>query len=46
MAFGTVLMALAVYKATSIWKKGGKLRRFNLVKVLIQDQVLYFLVYA
>lgn len=38
-------MVLAVYKAAIIWqdcKFGG----LNLVKVLIQDQILYFIVYV
>ena len=38
-------MALAVYKATIIWKEEEKIKGLNLVKVLTQDQVLYFIVY-
>lgn len=39
-------MALAVYKATMIWKEDKKLRGMNLIGVIIQDQVFYFIVYV
>lgn len=37
-------MTLAVRKARIIWKEDGQLRGLNLVRVLIQDQILYFTV--
>lgn len=44
MAYGLILMVLAVYKATVIWKEDGNFKGMTLVKVLIQDQILYFIV--
>lgn len=39
-------MALAVYKAAVIWKEDRSFRGLNLMKVLIQDQILYFVAYV
>ena len=38
-------MILSVYKATVIWKEEESFRGLNLVKVLLEDQILYFIVY-
>lgn len=38
-------MVLAVYKAAVIWKEEGKFRGLHLINVLLQDQILYFIVY-
>lgn len=46
MAFGFVLMVLALYKATVLWKEDGKIEGIGLIKVLIQDQAIYFFVYV
>lgn len=46
MAYGLVLMALALYKATVMWKNDGKYGGMTLVKVLIQDQIFYFFMYV
>lgn len=46
MAYGLVLMALALYKATVIWQNDGKYGGMTLVKVLIQDQIIYFFMYV
>lgn len=44
--FGLVIMVLAVYKAAIMWKENGEFRGLNLIKVLIQDQLLYFFMYG
>ena len=41
MAYGTLLLVLALIKATEFWKLNG-IRGSRLVWVLIKDQVLYF----
>ena len=41
MAYGTLLLVLALIKATELWKVIG-IRGSRLVWVLIKDQVLYF----
>ena len=43
MVFGTVLMVLAVHKAAEYWKMSAGFKGFTLVKVLLRDQVLYFM---
>lgn len=42
LTFEFALVVLAFYKATNLWREGGKFRRLELVKVLVQDQILYF----
>lgn len=42
MTYGVILMALAVYKAAEFWKLSSGFKGLNLVKVLIADQVVYF----
>ena len=42
LSFGTLLLTLAVYKAMEYWKLSSGLKGFHLVKVLTQDQVLYY----
>lgn len=39
-------MVLAVYEAMVIWKGTFGLRGSELIKVLIRDQVFYFLAYV
>ena len=36
-------MALALYKAAEYWRMSAGFKGFTLVKVLIYDQILYFL---
>ena len=43
LAYGTLLLVLAVYKARELWKLDG-LTGSRLVLVLIRDQVLYYFV--
>ena len=43
MSFGTVLLVLALYKAKEYWKMSTGIKGMVLVKVLIIDQFLYFL---
>ncbi|KAL5500883.1 hypothetical protein ACEPAH_9270 [Sanghuangporus vaninii] len=43
MVYGTILMVLALYKAADYWKMSAGFKGFALVKVLIQDQILYFM---
>ncbi|EJC99054.1 uncharacterized protein FOMMEDRAFT_161282 [Fomitiporia mediterranea MF3/22] len=42
MVFGVILMALALYKAAEYWRESAGFQGFTLVKVLIQDQLIYF----
>lgn len=46
MAYGTILMSLALRKAATIWKEQAGLKGLGLVRVLIRDQAIYFLVCA
>ena len=39
-------MALALYKAAEYWKMSAGFKGFTLVKVLIEDQIVYFLLYV
>ncbi|OCB87160.1 hypothetical protein A7U60_g5675 [Sanghuangporus baumii] len=43
MIYGVILMALALYKATEYWRISAGFKGFTLVKVLIQDQIIYFI---
>ena len=43
MAYGTILMVLAIYKAAGYWKFSVGFKGFALVKILIRDQALYFM---
>ncbi|KAL5524863.1 hypothetical protein ACEPAF_10009 [Sanghuangporus sanghuang] len=43
MAYGAVLMVLALYKAAEYWKISAGFKGFMLVKVLIRDQISYFM---
>ncbi|KAL5500826.1 hypothetical protein ACEPAH_9213 [Sanghuangporus vaninii] len=43
LVYGTILMILALYKAAGYWKMSAGFEGFALVKVLIQDQILYFI---
>lgn len=45
LAFGTLLMVLAVYKAKDFWRLNG-FRGSRLVRVLITDQLIYFVLYG
>ncbi|KAH8106516.1 hypothetical protein DFH11DRAFT_1712022 [Phellopilus nigrolimitatus] len=44
VVYELILMALAVYKAVEFWRTSAGFKGFTLVKVLIQDQILYFIV--
>ncbi|KAH8104857.1 hypothetical protein DFH11DRAFT_1519322, partial [Phellopilus nigrolimitatus] len=44
MLYGIILMVLALYKAAEHWRVTAGFSQFNLVKVLIQDQAIYFIV--
>ncbi|OCB87161.1 hypothetical protein A7U60_g5676 [Sanghuangporus baumii] len=43
MVYGAVLMIFALYKAAEYWRVSAGFKGFTLVKVLIKDQVLYFM---
>ncbi|KAH8112167.1 hypothetical protein DFH11DRAFT_1545872 [Phellopilus nigrolimitatus] len=43
MLYEIILMALALYKAAEYWRETGGFSQFALVKVLIQDQAIYFI---
>jgi hypothetical protein len=45
LAYGAMLMVLAVYKATQYWREVG-FSGSKLVLVLLQDQVVYFALYV
>ncbi|KAH8104865.1 hypothetical protein DFH11DRAFT_1844125 [Phellopilus nigrolimitatus] len=44
MVYAIILMVLALYKAAEHWRETAGFSRFSLVKVLIQDQAIYFLI--
>lgn len=43
MVYGLVLMALALYKAAEYWEMSAGFKSFTLVKVLVEDQIVYFM---
>ncbi|KAH8109186.1 hypothetical protein DFH11DRAFT_1515944 [Phellopilus nigrolimitatus] len=43
MVFAIILMTLALYKAVEHWRETAGFSQFTLVKVLIQDQAIYFI---
>ena len=45
LAYGTLLLALALYKATEWWKENG-LGGSRLIVVLVKDQALYYILYV
>ena len=46
MIYGLLLMSLALYKATTLWKAQPGMNTTRLIKVLVRDQVIYFLAYV
>lgn len=42
LVYEVILMILALYKAAAFWGASGGFTGFELVKVLIIDQVIYF----
>ncbi|EJC99477.1 uncharacterized protein FOMMEDRAFT_160536 [Fomitiporia mediterranea MF3/22] len=43
LVYGLILMSLALYKAAGYWKIEAGLKGFKLVRVLIRDQMIYFI---
>ena len=43
MIYGLILLALSAYKAAEYWKMSKSFRAFPLVKVLIEDQIIYYI---
>ncbi|KAH8109865.1 hypothetical protein DFH11DRAFT_891001 [Phellopilus nigrolimitatus] len=43
MLYAVILMVLALYKAAEHWRETAGFSHFTLVKVLIQDQAIYFI---
>ncbi|OCB87157.1 hypothetical protein A7U60_g5671 [Sanghuangporus baumii] len=43
LAYAMILMVLALYKASEYWKTSAGFKGFKLIKVVIQDQILYFI---
>ncbi|KAH8112198.1 hypothetical protein DFH11DRAFT_1511912, partial [Phellopilus nigrolimitatus] len=43
MLYGIILMILALYKAAEHWRETAGFSKVTLVKVLIQDQAIYFI---
>ncbi|KAH8109219.1 hypothetical protein DFH11DRAFT_1548514 [Phellopilus nigrolimitatus] len=44
MLYAIILMILALYKAAEHWRETSGFSQFTLVKVLIQDQAIYFII--
>ncbi|KAH8106515.1 hypothetical protein DFH11DRAFT_1518144, partial [Phellopilus nigrolimitatus] len=44
VVYELILMALAVYKTAEFWRTSAGFKGLDLVKVLLQDQALYFIV--
>ncbi|KAH8109163.1 hypothetical protein DFH11DRAFT_1548465 [Phellopilus nigrolimitatus] len=44
LLYAIILMILALYKAEKVWRENTGFSQFNLVKVLIQDQAIYFII--
>ncbi|KAH8109712.1 hypothetical protein DFH11DRAFT_1547994 [Phellopilus nigrolimitatus] len=44
MLYEIILMVLALYKAAEHWRETAGFSQFTLVKVLIQDQAIYFII--
>ncbi|KAL5524847.1 hypothetical protein ACEPAF_9993 [Sanghuangporus sanghuang] len=44
MVYGVILVILALYRAADYWRMSFGFKGFALVKVLIQDQVMYFMI--
>ncbi|THH03280.1 hypothetical protein EW145_g6381 [Phellinidium pouzarii] len=44
LAYGLVLMTMALYKAAEFWKLAAGIKGLTLVGVLLQDQVMYFFI--
>ncbi|KAL5476994.1 hypothetical protein ACEPAI_3180 [Sanghuangporus weigelae] len=42
MAYGMILLVLALYKAAEFWKLSSGFKGFHLVRILIEDQVIYY----
>ena len=45
LAYGALLLGLAIFKAIGYWKENG-FRGSHLVRVIITDQIIYYLLYA
>ena len=43
MVYGILLMTLAVYKSAKILKEKPGLNTVNIIKIIIRDQVAYFI---
>ena len=43
MAYGILLMTLALHEASRVWKEVHGFKGMKLIKVLVIDQALYFL---
>ena len=43
MTYGAILMVLALYKAAEYWRISGGFKGFKLVRILIRDQAIYFI---
>ena len=46
MIYAFILMCLALYRATSYWNASRGFKGMALLKVVIRDQVLYFILYV
>lgn len=46
MVYGVILTALAIYKAADFWRLSSGFKGLNLVKVLVVDQAIYFVLWV
>ncbi|KAI5119378.1 hypothetical protein M0805_001054 [Coniferiporia weirii] len=44
LVYGSILMILAIYKASKFWRLSAGFSNFSVVKILIEDQAVYFFV--
>lgn len=44
MVFGLIMMALVLYQATDFWRVSRGFKGFTLAKVIVRDQVIYYVV--
>ncbi|EJD00526.1 uncharacterized protein FOMMEDRAFT_159258 [Fomitiporia mediterranea MF3/22] len=42
LIYGTTLLCLAVFKAAEYWKMSSGFKGFHLIRVLVEDQILYY----
>ena len=46
MTYGVILLVLAAYKAAEYWRLSAGFKGFTLVKILIVDQMMYYVLWV